>query len=45
MYKIEDILKKLKCNDKHTNTIWIQLKKEENIFSDKTEDFYLTYVW
>ena len=31
-------------NDKHKNTFRIQLKKEEEILSDKTEDFYLTYV-
>ena len=37
-------LKKLRCNDKDTNTIRIQLKNEEEIFSDKSEDFHLTYV-
>ena len=23
----------------------MQLKKEDEIFSDKTEDFHITYVW
>ena len=39
------LFEKNSCNDKHTNTIAMQLKKEEETFSDKTEEFYLTYVW
>ena len=40
IYEIEDFLEKeLRSNDKHTNTIRIQLKKEEEIFCDKTENF------
>ena len=43
--KLKIFWKKFRINDKCTNTIWIQLKKEENTVSDKTEDFYLTYLW
>ena len=34
----------LSFNQKHTNTIRMQLKKDEETYSDKTEDFHLTYV-
>ena len=40
----EFFAKKLRCNDKMTNTIRIQLKKEDETFSDKSENFQLTYV-
>ena len=44
-YEIEDCLKKnLRCSDQHRNSIRVQLKQEEETFSDKIEDFYLTYV-
>ena len=42
--KLKIFLKKLRCNDKHTNTIRIQLKKGEETLADKTENIYLTYV-
>ena len=46
MYKIEDFFwKKLKYIDSHTNAIRIQLKKEVEIFYDRTEDFHLKYAW
>ena len=46
IYNIEVFLQKiLRYNDKLANTIRIQLKKEDKTFSDKTEDFYVTYVW
>ena len=44
IYSIKDFLKKLNCNDKHTNTLRTQLKKEEEIYSDKIEGFHLTNV-
>ena len=40
IYKIEDFFaKKLRCNDKFAKTIRIQWKKEDETFSNKTEDF------
>ena len=46
IYKIEDSFsKKLRYNDKLTDTIRIQLKKEEKTFSHKTTAFHLTYLW
>ena len=44
MYKIEDILKKLKYNDNHINEIRIQLKKKVETFYDRTEDFHQKYA-
>ena len=45
IYKLKFFLRKNhRCNDKHTNRIRIQLKKEEETFSDKNEDFHPTFV-
>ena len=44
IYKINDFLKNTQ-NEKHRNKIRIQLKNKLETISDKTEDFYLTYVW
>ena len=43
-YKIEDLLKKLKYNDKHRNKIRIQLKKKVEIFSDRTRFSSKIYI-
>ena len=42
--KLKIFWKKTHSNDKHTNTLRIHLENEEETFSDKTEDFNLTYV-
>ena len=32
-------------NDRHTNTIGIQWKKEQEIYSVNSQDLHLIYVW
>ena len=45
IHKIGDFLEKSSHNYKLTNTLRIHLQKKDKTFSDKTEYFYLTYVW
>ena len=37
--------KKPGYNDRHTNTIRIQLKKEVETYSVNSKDLHVTYVW
>ena len=41
--KLNIICNKLGYKDRHRNIIRIKLKNEVETFSDKTEDFHLTY--
>ena len=44
--KIEDLFRKIPAdNDRHTNTIRIQWKKEQEIYSVNSQDLCLIYVW
>ena len=46
IYKIEDLFrKKSQINDRHTNTIRIQLKKDMEIYYFNYEALHLTYGW